>query len=505
MSGTAAHPRGLYLVSATQMWERFSYFGMVGLLPLFLSTAARDHGFGWSEAEAVYFLGLYMALTYVSPVIGGWLVDRRLGLQRGMIAGCTLMMAGHFAMAIPGALPTVAASMTGVPFDAVFVAADAQMGALALGPRDAERIYSALAAAGHASAAGLAAWVYGAVSWSFYAAILLLIAGAGLFIPAATVTIGELYPANSPLREGGYSLFYMAVNIGAGLGVLIVGYLGERVGWHVGFTSAGLGLLVGLLVFLARRSGDLGSIGRRPAAAAAGPAARPPLLPAERRRLWAIAMLAPFSIVFWIAYAQIDGMLHLHVYNRTDRFVLGFEIPATWLLSLAAFYVVLLGPVFAWIWLRLEQAGRMPSTAMKFAFGLGATAAAFLLVLVAIAEAAGAADGKGGLQWLVVAYLLLVVGEMCIGPVAYAAVTRWSPPPLASLSIGAWCLSDAVANYGGGVVGGLAEGAGTMTVVAAIAAACVAAALLLALLDRPISGLAGERNPGTPLPRPDQA
>jgi POT family proton-dependent oligopeptide transporter len=262
----------------------------------------------------------------------------------------------------------------------------------------------------------------------------------------------------------------MAVNIGAAFGVLIVGYLGERVGWHVGFTSAGLGLLLGLIVFLGRRRRDLGTIGQEPVAAPHTP--RAPLLPAERRRLWAIGMLAPFSIVFWIAYAQIDGMLHLHVYNRTDRWVLGFEVPANWLLSLAAFYVVLLGPLFAWAWVRLEQAGRMPSTATKFSFGLGVTAASFLIVLLAVAEAGAAPDGKGSLQWLVVAYLLLVVGEMCIGPVAFAAVTRWSPPPLASLSIGAWFLSDAVANYGGGVV-------------------------LIAALNRPISVLAGEREGGS--------
>jgi POT family proton-dependent oligopeptide transporter len=158
--------------------------------------------------------------------------------------------------------------------------------------------------------------------------------------------------------------------------------------------------------------------------------------------------------------------------------------------------------------MRLERAGRMPSTATKFAFGLGITAASFLLVFVAVAEAATAPDGKGSMQWLVVAYFLLVVGEMCIGPVAFAAVTRWSPAPLASLSMGAWFLSDAAANYGGGVVGSLAEGSGSTTIVGGIAAACLVAALVLVALNRPISMLAGERKVASPsraLARPDPA
>ena len=240
------HPKGLYLLFFTEMWERFSYYGMRALLVLFLTSATLDEGFGWSSVEALRLYGLYTGLIWFTPVIGGWLADSYLGQRKAVVIGGSLMALGHFMMAGPALLPVLVGQFSGVPVQDVLQTAGVALGSLfpdgaawqGLDARIAALELSAGEAARYQSAARLA---YTLSAVSFYSALCLLVCGVGLFKTNISTQVGLLYDERDDRRDGGFTIFYMGINIGAFLGIIIAGVLGERVGWHYGFAVAGVG------------------------------------------------------------------------------------------------------------------------------------------------------------------------------------------------------------------------------------------------------------------------
>jgi POT family proton-dependent oligopeptide transporter len=442
------HPPGLKIIFLTEMWERFSYYGMRALLVLYLVNAV-----GLPREEALHLYGLYTGLVYLTPLVGGAIADRWLGARRAAVIGAAIMMLGHFAMAFPALLH------------------------LALG---------------------------------------LLVVGNGFFKPNTTAMVGLLYTPDDPRRAGGYTIFYMGVNVGAFLAPLVAGTLGESVGWHWGFASAGVGMAIGLTVLC---SGQrlLGSAGLRKGQAPLGwrdalptaawclaalvlvqavlwaapvlttlwsplPSAlklalgiggvlglgwlalrqpdgqTEPLTRAERGRVWTIAITAFFVVFFWMGYEQAGGSMTLFADTQTDRHAFGWEIPASWFQSINPMAIVLLAPAFAALWTWLDSSRyALPDPAKQ---GLGMVVLGLGFVLMVIAQGRAETLGPVGPQWLAVVYLLHAIGELMLSPVGLSQVSRIAPPRLLGLLMGVWLMANAVANYLAGALEGLLAGSG---------------------------------------------
>lgn len=404
-SAAAKHPPGLALLFVTEMWERFSYYGMRALLVLFLVASVESGGFGWSVQDASRLYGWYTGLAYLTPVIGGWIADRWLGTHRALVMGGTVIALGHFSLALES-----------VP--------------------------------------------------AFYAGLVLIILGTGLFKSNVSTMVGQLYPLQDPRRDSAFTLFYMGINLGGLMGALICGYLGQSgaFGWSWGFAAAGVGMVLGLAVYLVGRRRFLGDIGARPAhvmsreAGHGGPPEKE-----ERDRMTVILVLSLFVVFFWMAFEQAGSSMTLFAERDTDRATPGWvawlisdaTLPAAWFQSLNPAFILLLAPVFSRVWQRLDAAGRSPSTPLKMALGLVLLGAGFAVLTL------GAKLADAGVPvspwWLVAAYLLHTCGELCLSPVGLAMVTRLAPLRLASLMMGVWFLANFAANLLGGYAAGTLE------------------------------------------------
>ena len=434
------HPRGLYLLFGAEMWERMSFYGMRGLLVLYLTDVTRG-GFGWSRADALSLYGWYTGLVYVTPLLGGWLADNVLGQRRAVVIGGLLMMVGHFLMAVPD-LPE----------------------AYWLGLPRAAPLYLALA---------------------------FIMAGNGLFKPNISVMVGQLYPPGDARRDSGFTIFYMGINLGALLGALVCGTLGERVGWAFGFGSAGVGMALGLALFLWKARDLLGGIGLRKtdadraqiaaARAAAASQGTGGLTSVELQRIAVILILSFFVIFFWAAFEQAGGLMTLYTDEKVDRHVGTFLIPTTWFNMVNSGLIVLLGPLFSALWTGLAVRRLDPPIPLKMALGLVLMSLGFVFMLGASEQADAA--GKSALGWVVAAYAFHTMGELCLSPVGLSMVTKLAPARLASLLMGIWFLSTAIANKLAGVIGSQAEEFGEFTVFLGIVLATGAAGIVLAALS----------------------
>jgi POT family proton-dependent oligopeptide transporter len=403
-SGFAAHPPGLPTLFFVEMWERFSYYGMRAILVLYCVTAAAQGGLGFDTRSAASLYGTYTMAVYLLSVPGGVIADRWLGARRAVLAGGVIIVLGQFSLAVPS-LPC------------------------------------------------------------FYAGLSLIAVGTGLLKPNISTMVGMLYGENDPRRDSGFSLFYMGINVGAVMAPLVCGFLAEssafkgwlasigmdpNTSWHWGFAAAGAGMTAGLGVFALRRP-TLTGIGERPSerAKAGGVAPTGPLTAEEWRRIAAISVLFLFTVLFWAAYEQKGASLNLFAKNLVDTTLFGWSFPASWLQSLTPFYVILLAPVFARLWIRLGD--RQPSSPAKFALGLLAIGLAFCLLVPA-----SALTGSGRISplWLVAVYFLDVVGEMCLSPVGLSTVTKVAPARLVGLMMGAWFLATSLGNKLAGYLSG---------------------------------------------------
>ncbi|MBP6513670.1 MAG: peptide MFS transporter [Steroidobacteraceae bacterium] len=410
------HPKGLFLLFATEMWERFSYYGMRALLVLSViaGTEAANPGFGWTQAEALQLYGLFTGFVYFTPLIGGWLADNYLGQRKCVIIGGLVMAAGQFtlASAIPGNLTL------------------------------------------------------------FYVGLVLLVIGNGFFKPNISTMVGDLYPEGDSRRDGAFTIFYMGINAGAFIAPFICSTLGEDPawGWRYGYMAAGIGMILSVIIqlLLARRYlGDIGTVPAATRSLAQSGGKHAPLTHDEVDRLKVIFMLFVFVVLFWAAFEQAGGLMNIYAAEKTDRMLGGFEVPAGWFQSLNPLFIVLLAPLFSLAWSKLGEKGRNPPTPHKMVLGLFLTGIGFLAMIAAVFDQQAA--GKASMIWLVIAYFFHTTGELCISPVGLSMVTKLAPLRLASLMMGVWFMINFVANWLAGIIGSYAESLGELSIFGGIA------------------------------------
>ncbi|MBK7905348.1 MAG: peptide MFS transporter [Gemmatimonadetes bacterium] len=453
------HPLGLSTLFATEMWERFSFYGLRPLLILFMSAALAEGGFGFDRTDAATIVGIYAASVYLASLPGGWIADRLLGLRRAILLGAMLITSGHLSIGLSG----VAGAGAGKIF--------------------------------------------------FFLGLILIVLGTGLLKPNISAIVGDLYPEGGARRDAGFSIFYMGINTGAFVGQLVTGWLGERVSWHYGFGAAGVGMLAGLLWFWLRQQATLGPIGkdivRDPdpavqarrestvrnwalgglatlgavfAAAAAGLVTLSPqaigqsmtvvlvgvavayfsyififggLDGDEKKRVAVIFVLFVFAAIFWAAFEQAPTSLNLFANDFTDRSLFGWEVPATWFQSINSAFIILFAPVFAAVWVWMAKSGIELSSPAKFTLGLAVTTVGFA-IMISAANAVVASGGtvKVSPWFLIVSYLLQTFGELCISPVGLSSMTKLAPRAYVGQMMGIWFLATSVGNLVAGLVGG---------------------------------------------------
>jgi proton-dependent oligopeptide transporter, POT family len=429
------HPRSLSTLFFTELWERFSYYGMRAILVLFMVEAVARGGFGLDDRTASAIYGLYTAGVYLASLPGGWLADRVIGGQSALAWGAGTITLGHLLLAVSGAN-------------------------LAL----------------------------------FCAGLAVIVVGTGLMKPNIAALVAGLYPEGGARRDAGFTVFYISINLGAVLGPLVTAGLAQAFGWHVGFLAAAVGMAAGLAYFLKTRA-RLGTIGLPPPEsprrrregrgalagavllAAIGLAIVTGLLPVsavalqggaiyvilalslaffvyllcfagltpdERRRGFVLLALCAASAVFWSGFEQAGSSLNLFAQRHTDRLFGGFEVPAGWFQSLNAFFIVVFAPLFSALWIALGRRQLDPSAPLKFVLGLLGMAAGFLVMVVAARIVAGGA--LAGAQWLVLTYLLHTWGELCLSPIGMSASTQLVPRRFTGQSMGIWYASMSLGN-----------------------------------------------------------
>jgi POT family proton-dependent oligopeptide transporter len=432
--GWAGHPRGLSTLFFTEMWERFSYYGMRAFLILYMTTPAAAGGLGFDDRHAGSIYGTYTGSVWLAAIGGGILADRWLGAYRSVLWGGIIIALGHFTLAF-----------TPLP--------------------------------------------------AFYTGLALIVIGTGLLKPNATTLVGSLYEADDARRDAGFSIFYMGINLGAFIGPLIAGKLAEDVNWHLGFECAGVGMTFGLIQYVMGRSRlqpaieRIAAVKAQPVAASTTARASLGFTALEWKRIAAIVMFFVFAAIFWAAYEQAASTLNLFVNRYANRNVLGFTIPTSWYVSIQAMFVIILAPVFAWLWVRLGS--REPATPVKFTFGLLFVGLSFVLLFPAGAMAQSADGVRVSSMWLFGAYFLQVVGELCLSPVGNSVVTKLAPPRIVGMMMGVWFLAIAVGNKLAGWIAGFSSTVPLTTLFGAVAAATLGAAVILFLLIRPIKELMG--------------
>ena len=424
-SGTfLGHPKGLYLLFVTEMWERFSYYGMRALLVLYAAAAthAVNPGLGWAEPQALTLYAWYTGFVYLTPILGGWCADNWLGQRKSVIIGGLVMAAGQFMLAAP--LDTMGTS-----------------GAFSL------------------SALGVA---FPETPTSFYVGLLLMVVGNGFFKPNISTMVGDLYPQGDARRDGAFVIFYMGINTGAFLAPLVCSTLGEdpAYGWRVGFIAAGIGMLLSVLIQLAFAQRYIGDVGREPAAQRSLRMAggeKKPLTQVERERLRVIFVIFTFVVIFWATFEQAGGLMNLFAEKYARREVGAFLVPTGWFQSLNPLFIILLGIPFSMLWNRLGAQGKNPPTPVKMYLGLAQVALGFVCLVLAVFEMQSSADMKSSMIWLVLAYFFHTTGELCISPVGLSMVTKLAPLRLASLMMGVWFLVNFVGNTLAGYIGAFTE------------------------------------------------
>ncbi|EKE80799.1 peptide MFS transporter [Idiomarina xiamenensis] len=411
------HPAGLYILFTTEMWERFSYYGMRALLVLTLvaATEGTNPGFGMEHASALELYGTYTALVYFTPILGGWLADNFLGQRLSILMGGILMAAGQFVL---------------------------------------------FAATPHSMSI-------------FYLGLGLIICGNGLFKPNISTIVGDLYEQGDARRDSAFSIFYMGINLGAFFAPLVTSTLGESAdyGWRWGYFAAGVGMTIAVLTQLATFQRFLGDVGKVPGAKLSKQASggvQQPLTKVERDRLRVILSLFVFVTVFWLAFEQAGGLMNIYAQDYTDRILAGMEVPAGYFQSLNPLFILLFAPVFSFIWVYLNKVDKSPDAPIKIFVGLLLTAIGFGFLIVGVFEIQ--ATGSSSMIWLVLAYLFHTLGELCISPVGLSLMTKLAPLRLASLVMGIWFLMPAIAQYLAGMVGAFSDGAEKYETVRSMAA-----------------------------------
>ncbi|MEI6893593.1 MAG: peptide MFS transporter [Colwellia sp.] len=387
------HPKGLFLLFGTEMWERFGYYGMRALLVLYLIASVQDGGFGWTNQEALRLYGFFTMAVYLTPVIGGWLADNFIGQRKAIIWGGLIFSLGYFTLGIPKSM------------------------------------------------------IVGMEETVFYIGLALIITGNGLFKANVSSLVGDLYEDGDHRRDGAFTIFYMGINLGAFLAPITVGVLGETVNWHYGFILAGCGMLVGLTLQLTLANKYLGDIGVEPSAkrTRGEEKAHAPLSSQDIDRMKVILIMSMFSVIFWAGFEQAGGLFTIYASDFTDRTLFGFEIAASSFQSLNAMFIILLAPFVASVWVKMGS--NEPTSPKKFALAMLFLALGFFVMLWATMAQGGDVAVKVSMLFLVFAYLFHTLGELCLSPIGLSMVTKLAPLKFTSLLMGIWFFFTALSNW----------------------------------------------------------
>ncbi|PQJ69285.1 MULTISPECIES: peptide MFS transporter [Polaribacter] len=416
------HPVGLYVLFFTEMWERFSYYGMRALLVLYLTSKTTDvnHGLGWSQGDALALYGWYTALVYIMSIPGGILADKFLGQKKSVILGAILLVFGHCVLA-----------------------------------------YEAM--------------------WAFYTGLVFIILGVGCLKPNISTMVGGLYKKGDVRRDKGFTLFYIGINVGAFLSGLVVGYVGEVHGWHYGFGLAGLLMIIGLIQFVAGQKYlvHVGNYLGKSDNVEDQEAYKRPLNKVEKDRIIVLMISFLLIIAFFAAFEQAGGLMNIYAREKTDRMLMGWEVPATWFQSLNSFFIISLGVGIAAFWAKRKLKGTEASSLYKMILGLGITGIGFLFMSAAAAQYDS--TGTSAMYWLVLAYLFHTVGELCLSPVSLSFVTKLAPAKYASIMMGIYFATTGLGNKAAGLLGESSSLFGEFKVFTGIAIFCVVFAFLVYL------------------------
>ena len=415
------------------MWERFSYYGMRAFLILYMTAPVAAGGLGLAVGDAASIYGTYTGSVWGAAIVGGLVADRFLGAYRSVLVGGIIIALGHVALA-----------------------------------------FKALT--------------------FFYLGLGLIVVGTGLLKPNISTIVGALYREGDNRRDAGFSVFYMGINLGAFLGPLIAGYLAQRVDWHLGFGCAAVGMTFGVVQYVMGKRHLAPAIERlsnrhAPITSAGAPATAPAVTAAEWARIGAIVVFFLFATIFWGAYEQAASTLSLFGDRYTRHEVFGFDFPSSWFQLVQPVAVIILAPVFAWLWLRL---GRLePSSPAKFAFGLAFVGISFLMLLPAASLAQSGEGIRVSPWWLIAALFVTEFGELCVSPVGLSLVTKLSPVRLVGLMMGVWMLSNSAGNKLAGWAAGFFGSVPLTEIFGTVAAVTLGASVVMFLLVKPVRRMMG--------------
>lgn len=438
------HPKGLQTLFMTEMWERMSYYGMRGLLVLFMTAALQEGGLGLTTATATAIYGLYTASVYFMGLPGGWIADRLIGGQKAIWYGGIIIMCGHIVLAIPN-------------------------------------------------------------DSTFFIGLILVVLGTGLLKPNIGAVVGQLYSRQDERRDAGYAIYYMGINIGSLIGYTVCGWLAVNAGWHYAFGAAAVGMALGLIQFY-RTADNLQGVSAQPAVLMSQAGRnkswmsiliflgavivvtalvllgslsidavslakktavvftatffiyfgmvyfRGNLSQTEKKGMWALMLVCVASACFWSGFEQAGSSLNLFARDYTDRVIAGFEIPTAWFQNANPFFIILLTPFFAAMWIKLGQRMVTPGYGIKCAVGLMIMASGFIVMIFAAQVAAGGA--KAAPFFLILTYFLHTVGELCLSPIALSAVSKLSPQRFIGQMMGVFVLTYSIGNIIAGLMAG---------------------------------------------------
>lgn len=414
------HPKGLPILFFTEMWERVSFYGMRALLVLFLTaeTMSENPGFGWSNAEALALYGWYTMMVYFMGIPGGIVADKFLGQKKAVFLGGVLIAAGQLTLIV----------------DNVNV---------------------------------------------FYAGLVLIVCGVGLLKPNISTMVGQLYKPGDAKRDIGFVIFYIGINIGATIAPIVAGYLSKEYSFKYGFAFAGVGMILGQIIYIwgHKYLKGVGEFIKK--AKVEGKKVSEPLTKIEKDRIIVIVVASLLVVFFWAAYEQAGGLLNLYTRDKIDRMIFGWEIPTAMFQSVPAFFVTIFGMMVASFWNKRRKAGKESSSLFKMAIGIMITGCGFLMMVGASLQAV---DGqKALLIWLILSYFLQVVGELSLSPVSLSFITKLAPARYASIMMGSFFAATGLGNKLAGLVGELAQTAGEMEVFIGIFVYCVIVGSLVIL------------------------
>lgn len=441
------HPPGLYLLFLTEMWERFSYYGLRALLMLYLTVSFVQGGLGFDVSSGALIYAVYTGFTYFTPIFGGWLADNFLGQKKAIIIGAIILAIGNFMLFIDGT-----------------------------------RI-------------------------GLYIGLILLIIGNGFFKPNISTIVGQLYEPGDKRKDSAFTIFYMGINVGSLIAPLVCGLLAEDIfakvgangeilhyGFKYGFLAAAIGMIFAGIIFLVFSPKYLPNLGEKPEKVEKSEkeVSNKPLTKQEKRRIASIFILAFFVIFFWTGFEQAGSSLTMFTKEFTNRDFFGMTIPVSWFQSVNPIFVLILSPILAKLWFKLanREKGDLP-VPVKMAMGMIVLGVGFLFMVAACVSIGGTENpvAKASMWWIVLTYLFNTIGELCLSPIGLSMVSKLAPIKYASLLMGMWLAASGVANLLAGAVASTMEAFGPMEIFATIAGVCIGLGVILLIFSKKITKL----------------